>query len=440
MSVVDLLEGAFADRGAAVCAETGLGGSWPEVLATAPAGLLSGVTDAEAALERLRDGWATSALRPAFAVAKALVVVRGRRLGADAPDVLVDLAALGEIAGRAGLRAQADAALDRAWAVSRSSLGGNDLRVAVIAGHRASHRYRNGDLAEADAMLEAALRIRRAVAPGSVGPTVARLAEVRMAAGRPGDALPLLEEAWRGYRAALGPDDPRCRQRARTLAATAIAQGQPGRAVDALRDLLASARAADHADEVMGFAFELGIALVRLGRMEEGQRLADEALRLTRAVRPGPHPELPRRLNAWVEITLRRGRREEAEGLLLEALEAEKRLHGPTSFEVAVRYVQIAQFCREQGRHAEALGWLEPGATLVRAAAGDSSPATRHAVGLLVDVLAEEAVAANGRRDRVLAEQLAERALSVGSPVLGADAPAVRKLRELVRQLGTRSR
>ena len=107
---------------------------------------------------------------------------------------------------------------------------------------------------------------------------------------------------------------------------------------------------------------------------------------------------------------MERGRADEAEGLFREALEAETRLHGETSVEVAVRYAELGRFIGERGRHGEAMGWLDPAANLLSGHLGKDHALTRLAAENLVELLLIQGRAALQHGDRAGARSLKEAA------------------------------
>jgi hypothetical protein len=151
-----------------------------------------------------------------------------------------------------------------------------------------------------------------------------------------------------------------------------------------------------------------------------------------------PHPNLASRLSTYAGMQLRKGRVGEAEGLLMEALEAERRLFGDSSVDVASRYATLGYFYARQGRTAEAMGWLDPAASLMRSAVGDTHPKTRVVVDYQAGMLIAQVERAAAQRKRDLARELVMRAWTLASPVLGFKSAKVRRIRELAEQLGFR--
>ncbi len=413
------------DGGAEALREAGLGATWEAVLAQVPPAVLElpEGTRARGAslLVRCREHWARKGeLRPAVAATRALYRLKVDRLGADHSDTLVELSTLGQLAHRAG-RGEAQIMLEDAWRGLRSGAGGRDIRLAIAAANLGAFYLATGDLVRAEDRYEQAWRIRRQARKG-VGPISGRLAEVRLRRGNIQGAVPLLFEAWQRERAANGPDDPRTMARSRLLTRVLLRLERYDSAATVLREQYNADRARGDVEATAGSGHDLGVALDAIGRREEGFRLVEDSVRQTRGL-GGPHPELPVRLTTLSRLVYGRGHREEAEGLVREALEAERVLYGDDSVEVALRYAALGRLCIRTERATEGIGWLEPAASLLAAHHGARDPLTVAVVEQLVDVLVTEAEAARSRRDRPYARELLGRAMVYAGSVLSYDHP-----------------
>lgn len=438
----ELIAALFDDAGAAVLREGQLGATWQEALRHVPPELLA-VQGGEPGLRQLtilRDFWSRrNDLLPALAATRGLLRLAMERHGPDHPETLVEIGALGALAQRAGKVEEGAQLLERAYQGLQSRAGGKDVRVAVVGANLALHHVRTGQIARAADVLERAYRIRKRVAPESVAMVAAQLGELKAKLGHELEAADLHEEAWKLMRAQAGPLHPRTIARARAFGALLNAIGHHGRAVAPLRDAFTFARTQGDAEMTAACGFELGLALDAVGQKEEGLRLVEDAIRWTRMTSDAldaPHPSLAQQLTKFAAMQLQRGRPAEAEGLMLEALDAERRLHGEDSAEVAARYAALGYFLAKQGRVAEAMGWLDPAASLMRSAAGDEDPRTRMIVEHQVQLLVEQAQAAITKRDRELARSMLRRAWTLAVPVLGHGDRRVARVRELASGLG----
>lgn len=420
----------FGDGGASVLSAAQLP-SWEIALSVLPDEALDVDDDGdrlagERVLERVRDSFARQgALRQAVAATRGVLRSRVTRLGEDHPAALVELGALGALGERAGRGDEALAMLEQAYAGLQA---GGSLAAAVVAGNLGGARLRREQLDGAAEAFERSLEIRRALRPDSAGLVASQLAEVRLRQGRQDEGVELLQFSYTTYRDQLGPLDERVVRRARHLAQLLDQKRQFLAAEPLYRDLYAAAVASGDAEELITASFELGCALIRVRLEEEGTRHVEQAVEATRAM--GDHPELPRRLSMWAQIQLTRRRPAEAEGYLLEAMEVEKRLFGDGSPEVAVRTAALGHLYAQQGRHAEAMGWLDPAVSLLRSTRGDKDQATKTATGYLLDLLDVEIKKAAGKHDTHLERELLGHALEMSSAVLGIGDARTNKLRD----------
>lgn len=422
----------FGDGGANVLNEADIGDNWEAALARVPEKvfrLRKGGPDAhplgERCLAAVRDHWGRQRdLRPAIAVTRALLRLRVARLGADHPDTLLELGALGALADRAGRHEDARTMLEEAWQALRSTVGGRDLRVAVLAEQVGLHYLRAGEPLRAEAAFEQSHRIRQERAPGTQAGVAAQLGELWLGRDKVEDALPLLQESYRLMRDRFGPLHPRVVKRARSLAQALSKLQRYHHAEPVLRDLYAHARQSGEPEQVAEASFELGVGLMRVRLEEEGFRHVEEAIRMTREL-GDPHPALAGRLVTWSRLVLQRGRPDEAEGLLREAVEVEARLHGDDSPLVAWRYTELAEYLVNRGRTDEALGYLDPAVSILRSQTGDTHPRTHRAADMLAALLLQRAEAAVASRDKRTARDYKQFALNL-EPVLGADHEVIR--------------
>ena len=434
---VEELEVLLGDGVGTLLAESGAP-SMEALLATVPPPVVAALPAVDRPLRALaasRDvAAAHQQLRVAVAVSRALVRARLDTLGPEHPSTLTEQAMLGAMALRAG-RAEGGPILEAAWQRLRSVAGGRDPRVAVVAQNVAGYWVREGRLEDAEAALDTAWRIRKEHQPEGLGQLAAQLGEVRMQLGKVAEALPLLVDAHQDALRREGPDAPRTLSRAQLAGTACNVVERWSDAVAYLRPVHAALGPADDEERRATVAFELGLALDRSGVVEESRRRIDEALRLTRQMgaRSGePHPELNNRLRSMARIHLQRGRAGEAEGLLLEGLEAQRRLYGDASPEVAEQQAELGRFCLESGRDDEALGWLDAAGSLLASSLGVSHPQTLAVVEAEVELLRKKGEAALARRDRDLAAALLHRAFDLAGRSLGHVHARTRTVRDLL--------
>jgi tetratricopeptide (TPR) repeat protein len=370
-------------------------------------------------------------LRVAVGTGRAVVAALAAERGKDHVDTWFETAVLGALLDRVRPADEGLRLLDAAH--RRLEPLGRDLRVAVAAQHLGAALVRAGRWPLALAPLQRAVELRRALAPDTVGLASAQLGELLVKLGRPADAVRPLTEAHALTARQEGPSAPRTLARAQVLGTTLVALERYPEAVQVLRPVLEHLPP-DELERRAAVAFELGLALDRSGSEEEAVRRVEEAVRSTRQLSDAaglPNVALANRLGMMAQIHLRRGRGAEAEGLMLEALEAERRLHGDDSPEVAAMTAQLGHFCYRMGRRDEAVGWMDTATSLVETALGPEHPQTVAVADAHVALLLEVATA-GWASDPEGSRALAERAFEVGGRLLGHAHARTRAARDLL--------
>jgi tetratricopeptide (TPR) repeat protein len=431
------LSALWDDGGAAVLARAGLA-SWAALAAALPDALLVVPADAESPgrviLGRLRDLFLqANQLAIAEVLALALCESQELALGSRHPDTLVSRGRLGSILARAGKPEQAAVHLEVAGRGLRDVLDGPDLRLAVVATELGRLRRGAGDLVTAETLLRTAYEIRQVVTPDRLGLAAAQLAEVMVEAGKDEAGAQLLQTSWELLVRERGEHDRVTVDRARSLGPLWLRLDQPARAAPVLRSLWAWTRVHGDEEDRAEVQFALGRALDATGAREEGLRLVEQAVRWTRTWlddEDRPHLDLPQRLSIWARMTEERSRPDEAEGYLLEAVEAERLLHGPDSPEVGLRQAAVGDLCYRMRRLDDAIGWMDAGLGLLRSSLGDRHDLSRLVAERLIDYLLEKADdCMDVLRDRALGWQYIERARAICRDVLGPDHPSHRTLK-----------
>lgn len=431
----DLIAGLFGDNGKSLLANAGMPADWKAILGGMPMRMFM-LDDAEQhpgliLLARVRDFWGDNGLlRQATPIAEAVLPRLRAAFGAEHPHTLFGLGKWGAFLDEQGRSDLAREPLEQAHEGLRAVLGGKDLRVAIVAAALGVHYGRSGRLTSAEPLMASAYRIRCDVDPDSAGQVAGYLGEIKANKDELADARRYLLEAWEYHKRRFGIGHPHTRRIARSACGVLSRLKIYGESVEIWRAIYENDRDSGNQSRVADSSFELGIALHGLGKIDEATRMIDGALRWTREA-GRPHADLPRRLTVWSTLMIEKGRANEAEGLLLEALEAEKVLFGDSSPEVAKRYVSLGHLCAQQRRNGEAMGWLDPAASLLRSSRGDQHPDTHMAVRYLVEVLVTETGDALNQGDRELASRLWERAVELALPVLGSDHQLSRDLQSL---------
>jgi tetratricopeptide (TPR) repeat protein len=420
MKAAELIKGALPDDGTRMLTEAGLPTDWATVLKRFPPNLFTNLGEGDPglrALTRLRDIWSqTGQLRPAIAATRALMRIHIERSERDHPDTLVELAALGALAQRGGRLNEAEEMLRKAYAQIRSRVTGRDLRLAVVAQNLGVFCVAKSDFENADRYLTQAYKVRKAHEGVTLALVAAQLAEVKIRRGQTDAALPLLREAWMGHLDDFGKDHPKTLARARTLARWLMAKRQYREAAPVLREVYNDTVKRGDTEQIAHVGFDLGVSLYNTWKKEEGLRLIEDALRWTRAAGDyqNPHLALPSRLTMFAQILIERNRLDQAEGLINEALECERILHGEASIEVALRYCALGYFNNQRAKSADAIGWLDVGVGILRGVTEPDDPRLLKAVVLQIELMSDKAKRAVDARDRHLGRELIARVKRLG--------------------------
>lgn len=393
------LQALWPDAGVGVLKRAGLAADWTAVVGPIPDELLAAPGDAQMAgqtvLGRLRDLYRQAGRsREALAFARAGADRARQHFGGHHPQALLAAMHLGVLLDRLDRTDEALPHLFAAWAGLVRAYDNAHIHVASSAAAYGRALRRAGDPVAAEARLSDALKIRRLVTPGKTGLLAAQVAELRIETDRDDEAAPLLQEAWESLCRDKGEHDRLALDRARTLSSLWLRLDEHARAVPVFQSLWAWVQPNGSAVERAQVGFDLGRCLDATARPEQGLRLMDEALRITRTLEGedgAPHPDLPQRLATWARVSEDRGRRQEAEGYLLEAIEAEKQIFGEQSAQVGIRQAAVGDLVYRMGRLDEAIGWIDSGLSLVRSALGDEHELSALVTERLIDLLLEKA-------------------------------------------------
>ncbi|MFK7928883.1 MAG: tetratricopeptide repeat protein [Myxococcota bacterium] len=436
--VVADLHGLWADGGEGVLRRAGLGAAWSDVVAPIPDELLqtgsAGAASAELVLGRLRDLYAKAGRsREALAFARAVYERTSTRLGASTTGALMAQAQLGVLLNKLERAEEAHPHLDAAWRGLNQHLHGPDSKLAAVAAALGRVLRHLGEPEAALARLEDALRMRRVLTPGKTGLLTAQVAELRIEMGMEEDAAPLLQEAWESLCRDRGEHHRLSVDRARALSSLWLRLDEHARAVPVFQSLWAWVKDNGEPHERAQVGFDLGRALDATARPEQGLRLMEEALKLTRTLPTDdgrPHPDLPQRLATWARLSEGRGRRQEAEGFLLEAIELERQLYGSDSAQVGIRQAALGDLAYRMGRLDDAIGWVDAGLDLVRSGLGDEHELSALVAERLIDLLLEKADHCfDVLKDPSLGWEYVFRGQAVCLDVLGPDHPSHKALK-----------
>ena len=430
------LRSLWVDEGADVLSRAGLTPDWGAVLAPIPDVMLaapSGPEDpGEVLLARMRDLFVQAGhARIGLVLGEELVQVKMDRYGETDRGALMALARLGGMYDDHEMHGDAREALETAMA--GLSTDQPTLDQAMVSEALARHYRATDEPHLAERCLSRAVRLLRIVAPDKLGLVAAQLAELQIEDERDEEAVPNLELAWRTLERVQGADHPQTLDRASLLGPLLNRLDRHEDAVEVMRPLWRHMARSEDLEERAAVAYEFGRALDATGVREEAHRLIEIAVRWSRSAEDEdglPHPTLPTRLATWARLAEERGRPDEAEGILLEAMEAERNLFGPGSPEVGLRHAAIGDLYYRMGRLDDAVGWFDAGVSLLRSELGDQHEVTGVVAERLVDLLLEKAdYSYEVLRDPELGSEFIEQGKWITLDILGPSHPALNTLK-----------
>ena len=416
-----------------VLLDGGLNDSWSVVLLNVPAKLLVDTDDALSLLRNLRDHWLSVGMHsPALSSTQLLLATARRQLGDDHLITLSEVAKMGLVFLQSRRGEDGILLLQTAWYSLNEQLEHADPMRITIAGALGNALAEQGSWDQAQDFLHHALAVQRQHNAVEGWPLASQLALAYDALEKRREAIPLHKEAWLGAKTLLGDGHPRTLTEACVLGQALLNEDRASEAVFALQQAVEWSQKGGHGELQAQARFLLGQANLEFGQNEVATRLIEWSVRWSRDAGDAhmPHEKLPERLTLLASIELERGRQESAEGILREALEAERRLYGEDSVQVALRYAGLGALALKTQRIDEAMGWLEVGISLLRSTVGDNDPRTRNAVIVQVDLILHLAESAAKRRDRAQFLDWLVRAEAVAVPVLGADDTRVIQIRQ----------
>lgn len=434
-AAINRLPTLWSDGGSAVLTSAGFA-SWRDVVGPMPEALFlvgDGTRETITILVKLREVF-RRANRPRVALAFGRGVVdRASALIADDPVfVFTQVGALGRLLDGLGRHDEAGELLERAWR-GLSSVLGEELAVANAAQSLGKNLRNRGDLAAASARIGEALAIRRLKTPGKIGALMAQRAELILELEGDESAADPLYEAWKCLVNERGATAPFTIGRARLAAPVLHRVGRSHDAVEIFETIESWVREQGDPARLASFAFEFGRSLDAIGKEERSTRLVDESLRITKMIgeaQGGAMAELPQRLSTWALMQERRGRRNQAEGFMLEALEVETLLYGPTSTQVGLRQFVLGDLTYRAGRLDAAIGWIDSGLGLLRSSLGDEHELAALVAERLVDLLLEKAdECIDELNDPDTGWEYIYRGRAITLDILGPDHPAHRTLK-----------
>ena len=350
---------------------------------------------------------------------------RGReRLEIDTtdPSVRVDfLSVLGRTYQRLGDYPTAEALLDEALALGASSIEqGIDLRIERAETHRLA-----GEFDAASSMFRELLDGAQDLSDASKARALAGLGRTLAQAGKPAEAVPLLEESLERTRGLDGFDPGVLANRLNDTGSALFRLGRVEQAIKRLDEALALRRELDRGGALVEgsprtatLVNNLGLMHYLRGNRDAAEPLLREALAMRRAVLADDHPDLAQTLTNLGLMLKDYGSAEAAIPFLDEALRVRRSGLDPGHYRIAQAILNLATAYRKAGRLEEAEPLLADALARLTEALGPGNPqvaVAHNEMGALLFEL-DRAEAAEASHRRALAIQRA--ALPSGHPHL----------------------
>jgi len=250
---------------------------------------MSEALDALGNLRRLQTRWedALAAQREALDLA--------RRSDPDAPVVATRLNSLAAVEQQIARPKEAVAHLREALALQRRVHGPRHPDTLLSEAELAHVLGGFNETTEAEALFRANIEMRRAVFGAHNSLTANpenNYGTMLYVLRRFAEAAPLFEDAWRIWRETLGEEHPSTRTALTNYAGALLETGEPARAEPLLRDAWAQAQRLDPPRAHRSARNTYAIALERLGRLEEAERLLHEGVAADHAAFNGDEAQL----------------------------------------------------------------------------------------------------------------------------------------------------
>jgi CHAT domain-containing protein/tetratricopeptide (TPR) repeat protein len=349
---------------------------------------------------------------------KALTIVLGS-VGAGAHATAQVRNNLGMVLDALGRHPEAHSQYEKALEVVLRDEGETDLQTIRLRNNLAANALHMADFRTAEAGFRRALETCRKVFPPEsteIAANAMNLAHCLDKLGNLVEAEALLREAFGIFKGALSLNHPDTAGCINNLAANLSAQGRPAEAETLYRTALSIMRAGlgEGHPRIARLEGNLAHVLSDQGRVAEAESLCRSAL-ATFTKRQGQHEETANALNNLGMLLVEERRFDEAEPLLLQALEMRSKLLAPTHPSVAQSHNNLGGLEESRQRPAQAIIYFRK-AYEIRRARDPSSLDTAESCNNL-------AASLDGRENFGEAERLYREALSIRERLLSREHP-----------------
>ena len=334
----------------------------PDALATAS--VLNNLAETLRQLGRPED---------ALRLARHALQIRSARLEPQDPALAQSLDNLAVLLTTTGKGDEAAPLYAQALAIRTRALGPEHPLVAEVLANQGALELTRQHLDAAEAAFRQAIAIldRAKAAPDVRSSALIGLAKVLVEAGRPGEAVPLLNRAYSLRADDLGAAAPETIAAQRLLGTTLVEAGETMQAVQALSDVLVARErtVGPRSTDLIPDLVDLAHARAAGDDLEAAMVLLGRAAQLAGALGDTPaDPRLPTLLNELAFVHYKRGAPADADPLLEQAAAIETRAPGGAGQELGVTLRNRAVVLRALGRAKEADAVLERVRTLRRSA------------------------------------------------------------------------
>ncbi len=299
-----------------------------------------------------------------------------RRVAAPPSLVASSLNNLGLTMDERGRPAEAEPLLNEAVALWRQHEGEASDNVAIGLNNLAAVLRHEGRLVDAVPLLEQSIAIRRArVGDGhpALAPALGQLGQVYNQLGELAKAEPLLREAFTIRQRVYGDDHPDTQNARNSLASLVHDLGDLTGAEALYRAALTSLETRlgrDHPDVAVQMN-NLATLLEDRRRFVDAEALYRESLEIRRRAFGDEHPSVARAEHNLGRTLLAMGRIAEAAGYVRTALDVRQRVLAPGHYEIALNRLLLAEVLAAERRSAEADTEFTDALAALRASRGD---------------------------------------------------------------------
>jgi tetratricopeptide (TPR) repeat protein len=354
-----------------------------------------------------------------------------KSLGADHPDVAVDLHDLADLLREMQRWAEAELLYRRALAITEKSVGPDDPSVATVLNNLALVLSETNRLAEAELLHRRALAIdEKSLGPDhpGVATDLNNLGLLLKDTNRRAEAESLFRHALAIKEKIFGLDDPSAATSLHNLAMLLSETGRPAEAEPLYRRALAideKSFGLDH-PEVATDLYNLAELLKETRRPAEAEPLCRRALAISEKSFGPDHPTVATGLNNLGLLLSEIDRHAEAEPLYRRSLSIAEKSFGPDHPSVATGLNNLATLLSETGRRAEAEPLFRRAVAIDEKSFGPDHPE-------VATDLSNLALFLKGTNRWAEAEPLLRRALAIQERNLGLDHPLVVAARDNLR-------